>query len=93
MEVNRGDISVPDLHNSATSTPSPGIITNASGIAPTHGASRSGGGLEVLGQAVESTTTVTSEAAQPELAPALPASTTTDGGSFAGKGVIRVGLT
>lgn len=88
MEVNGGGISVPDLQTSATSTPSPSIITNASEIAPNHGAGGSGGGLEVLGQAVQPTTTVTPKA-PPEAAPSVPASATTDGDSLAGKGVIN----
>lgn len=92
MDVN-GGISVPDLQATATSTPSPSIITNASEIAPNHGAGGSGGGLEVLGQAVQSTTTVTPKAvALPEPAPSVPASATTDGGSLAGTGVINTAV-
>lgn len=73
MEVN-GNQSVENLHTS-TSIPSRGTIE----VAPNHG----GGGLEVLGQAVESTTT-TPKSVPEEVAPALaPAAMD---GSSAGKG-------
>lgn len=78
MEVN-GDQSVENLRTSAI-TPSPSA--GASEVAPNHG----GGGLEVLGQAVESKTITPSKAAPAETAPAQ--APTAAGGSSAGTGDI-----
>lgn len=73
MEVNSHQ-SVENLQTSATA-PSPGA-GGASDAAPNGG----GGGLEVLGQAVESTTTAPSKESPAEAAPA-PAPTTGNGSS------------
>lgn len=76
MEVN-GDQSVENLHTSAI-TPGASEVNE---VAPNHG------GLEVLGQAVESTTTATSKAVPAETAPILPP--TARDGCSAGTGEIN----
>lgn len=78
MEV-KGDQSVENIHASAITPPSPG----ASEVAPNHG----GGGLEVLGQAAESTTTTASKAVPVETAAVL--APTTGGGRSVSTGEIN----
>lgn len=85
MEVN-GDRSVENLHASAAVTPSPS--TGASEVAPNHG----GGGLEVLGQAVESTTIAPSKSVPAETAPVVEQTTGVGSPSLGDTGEIACDL-